>query len=114
MALHPRFHDAVRYLYGFNVDFRRDCIVRDDGAGPVVEQWNLPNSPPTDAEIDAQLTQIDAFMANATKDNELASLPIGARKLLFNHENRIRALEGKIPLTLAQFIVAYRLLSAPA
>lgn len=51
---------------------------------------------------------------NKGADFEWNSLPRGAKKLLFSHENRIRALEGKPALTLQQFIAAYRQMSSPS
>ena len=56
----------------------------------------------------------DAAAQNAAKDFEWNQLPLGAKKMLFNHENRIRVLEGKATLTLAQFIVVYRALNSPS
>jgi hypothetical protein len=52
MSLNPNFAEAVRRLYP-GVRFRRDVIIQDDsnGAGPYLAAWNLPGSPPTDAQI---------------------------------------------------------------
>jgi hypothetical protein len=46
--------EAIRRLHP-GVNFARDVIVYDpaDGTGPVLQAWNLPGSPPTDAEIAA-------------------------------------------------------------
>jgi stress response protein SCP2 len=64
----------------------------------------------TQAELDALLAQVNADrQANQDADEVMrASL-----KVFFNHENRIRALEGKAAVTRAQFLTAVRALATP-
>lgn len=59
MTLHPRFADAVRYLYP-QASFITDLRIEDHGEGPTLAVWNLPEPPPTDSEIDALLPALDA------------------------------------------------------
>lgn len=105
MALNPNFFEAVRRLFPA-VSFRRDVIAQDngDGNGPFLVAWNLPGSPPTDAEI-------AAAMAGPRSDADVTG-PINQAvlKVLFSHENRIRALEAKPAITPAQFIAAIKTL----
>lgn len=56
-----------------------------------------PIPPPTPEEIAAD--------KEATLDRELVTLGF---KVLFDHENRVRALEGKAPITAAQFRAALK------
>lgn len=93
---------------------------------PTYAAWLAAGGTPTKILIEADLWDVLALQypaglpsattaaQNAGKDVEWQSLPLGAKKLLFNHENRIRVLEGKAPLTLLQFIIAYRLISSPS
>lgn len=50
--------------------------------------------------------------AGVVPDDAVDSIEIVALKIAFNHENRIRALEGKAAITLAQFKAALRTLLA--
>lgn len=103
MSLNPNFIEAVRRLRP-GVDFTRDVIVQDNGQGPFLAAWNLSGSPPTDAEI-------TTAMAGPRPDADVIG-PINSAvlKVLFNHENRIRALEAKAAITVAQFIGAIKTL----
>ena len=88
------------------VDFRRDVIVQDnaDGQGPFLAAWNLAGAIPADGDI-------TAAMAGPRPDADVTG-PINAAvlKVLFNHENRIRALEGKAAITAVQFVAAIKIL----
>jgi hypothetical protein len=53
---------------------------------------------------------LNAGELSALKDNEITALDIVAMTILFNHENRIRTLEAKAPITKAQFIAAVKAL----
>jgi len=66
MTLHPKFHEAVKRLHP-EVNFIDDVIVWDDGAGPYLKAWNLPGSPPTDAEIDAEMAKPAKVKSRAEK-----------------------------------------------
>lgn len=59
MSIHPRFAEALQHLYPA-ADLRTDVLVQDDGAGPYLAQWNLPGEPPTAAQIDVALAEVDA------------------------------------------------------
>jgi hypothetical protein len=75
MSLHPRFAEAVRSIHP-SATFR-DVVVRDDGQGPYLAEWNLSGEPPTDAEIDAALVAVDAEkarLAEISADVDLSDL----------------------------------------
>ena len=59
------------------------------------------------AAIPLDLSAIDTAVLNA-KLTEPGSLDRAELKTLFNHENRLRALEAKAPLTQAQFVMALK------
>jgi hypothetical protein len=73
--------------------------------------WDVLNGPPTQAELDAFDAAVVAQNSEAkdVQDTIAASL-----KIAFNHENRIRALESKPPVTRAQFLTAVRSLANPS
>jgi hypothetical protein len=65
-------------------------------ANDVTEEWTV--RPLTSQEL------------SDLKDSELSAVETVAATALFNHENRIRALESKAPITKAQFIAGLKAL----
>jgi len=65
--MHPRYYEGVVYLYPDEnwetVPSDRPMALRDDGDGGYVTKWELEGEPPTDAEIEAALTEKDAKAA---------------------------------------------------
>ncbi len=51
---------------------------------------------------------LTAGETSTIKDNEISAADTIALTVMFNHENRIRALEAKAPITKAQFITAVK------
>ena len=79
----------------------------------------VPNQSPTRIASEADLWDvlaaqfpagIGAAGQGALKDRLISNLDNVALKVAFNHENRIRALESKAPVTLAQFTAAVKAL----
>lgn len=74
--------------------------------------WTGAEAKPTEAEIETLLTaseaRIAAEIADAPKEAAMEGLDRLALKVMFNHENRIRALEGKSAITAAQFRAALK------
>ncbi len=70
---------------------------------------NLPTKIDTEANLGDVLAPyglrpVAAGVLDGYTDSQATALPIDAvRKVLFNHENRIRALEAKQPVSAAQF-----------
>lgn len=67
--------------------------------------WRPPPQPLTPAELDA----LDTASLNAIL-LQPGSIDRAELKTLFNHENRIRGLENKAAITLAQFVTAVKAL----
>lgn len=44
--------DQIKHIYP-DIDFRSDCTLQDDGAGPYIKAWSYSQPQPTPAEIDA-------------------------------------------------------------
>jgi hypothetical protein len=70
--------------------------VRTVGASEVTETYSVRAK--TAAELDAD------------KDAKISIMDRAQLRVLFNHENRIRALEGKQAITQAQFVAAVKAL----
>ena len=81
-------------------------------ADPAFAAWRVDGTLPTNIASEAELGEVLAAYSlrpkhagvldgytSAHADNELGKVIF---KVIFNHENRIRALEGKQPATLAQ------------
>lgn len=82
-------------------DPTRDFIVQDDGKGPYIAYWNtdkLGPQPDTESLPDAPPPDVLRLWDKITI------------KISLNHENRIRALEGKPAITVAQFKTAVKTL----
>ncbi len=104
---HPRLAHALMALRPGSRSLK-DFVCRDDadGKGPYLVDGSMIN-PPTQAEVDALTTeQLD--QAAADKVASAIQLDDVVGKILFNHENRLRALEGKQALTKQQFRSAVR------
>ena len=57
------------------IDFRQDVIVKDEGEGCFIFEWNLDIPQPTQEQLDALETQANEYEANliTTKENNLSS-----------------------------------------
>lgn len=78
-----------------------ECDIEDG----VITRWYDPRPQPSDAEIAAVLpADVRAARAEAEAVEDLS--PDYVSDTLFDHENRLRALEGQPPLTRAQFLTA--------
>lgn len=64
----------------------------------------------TQAELDAFNAAVATQMQQGAEAQEVIQSSL---KIAFNHENRIRALEGKAAVTRAQFLTAVRALATP-
>lgn len=59
--------NALRYLFP-DANPLRDWIVQNDGDGPYIAVWNLPDAQPTEAELQAASDAYDAAKAQADAD----------------------------------------------
>ncbi len=77
--------------------------------------WLASGRTTIDIVSEANLNQVYADLglgelAPANIDDEVRGVDVVTLKIAFNHENRIRALEGQAPRTLAQFKAVLRTL----
>ena len=43
---------TINHLFP-GISFEYECVIEDAGTGPIIKQWNRPESQPTQAEIEA-------------------------------------------------------------
>ncbi len=63
--------DALTHLFP-GIDFRRDCIIQDDGKGPYIAKWNRPEKQPTMQELVAALPAAQAALAATAAERKAA------------------------------------------
>jgi hypothetical protein len=99
MAYHSEdFVRAVESFYPGQIAGNVDFVAVNDGTGPVIAQWHRADlREPTQAEIEAVDT--DALPPPAPEPPPPEVVDVVA----FDHENRLRALEGVPPLSLDDF-----------
>ncbi|BAQ89402.1 hypothetical protein [uncultured Mediterranean phage uvMED] len=60
----------IKLYVGSEVDFLNDVLLRDDGQGAYIDEWNLDTTQPTDAQLDALETQADEYEQNLITSKE--------------------------------------------
>ncbi len=69
--------DAIECLFPFAISLR-DYVVADDGSGPRITAWNLPDPQPTPEQL-AAVTDAQVNAAKAAKSRQSAVTAIDAR-----------------------------------
>jgi hypothetical protein len=67
----PELWKALAYLFP-NAHNLAGYVIQDDGNGPYIAQWGLPDPQPTETELAAAIVAYDA--AQAQRDTEAAAL----------------------------------------
>ena len=68
------------------------------------DQANIPNDPANRDWVEYQAWLMDGGVPDPYVEPEPApAVPTAEQEILFDHENRVRALEGQPPLTLDEF-----------
>ena len=77
--------------------------------------WVLDAPGATSAQLAAAQAVIDSYDVAAfnSKAQDFTDCQLATLRVFFNHENRIRALEGRAALARAQFMTAIRSLTDP-
>ena len=60
--------NKIRLYLDREVDFRKDVIVQDDGQGQYIKEWNVSETKPTDAQLNALSSQAETLENNAKID----------------------------------------------
>ena len=64
--------ELIKAMYPY-VDFLKDVILRDDGNGPYIKEWNLPEPQPDIKDWDALATQYSKELSNTIARDKRAS-----------------------------------------
>lgn len=86
--------DALTHLFP-GIDFRRDCIIQDDGKGPYIAKWNRPEKQPTMQEIEAAwpaaALAVVTQRIKADRDRRKSTgTPVGAHAFHSDPDSRIQ------------------------
>ena len=65
----------IKLYVGSEVDFLNDVLLRDDGQGAYIKEWNLEKTKPTNEQLNALETQANTYEQNliTNKTNNIAS-----------------------------------------
>jgi len=65
----------IKLYVNADIDFKSDVILKDEGQGSYIAEWNLEKAKPTDEQLNALETQADEYEANliTSKENKKAS-----------------------------------------
>lgn len=93
-----------------NVVFLPCPVVNPPAYDPTVQKLTGPTYVigPTSVAQTWTLTDLTPSELDAIKEVELSNIDVATLRGLFNHENRIRVLEGKSTITSATFLAAIK------
>lgn len=65
----------IKLYVNADIDFKSDVILKDEGQGAYIAEWNLEKAKPTDAQLNALEAQAKEYEANliTSKENKKAS-----------------------------------------
>ena len=67
--------NKIKLYVNADIDFRSDVILKNEGEGDYIAEWNLDTAQPTQEQLDALETQADEYEQNliTSKENNIAS-----------------------------------------
>jgi len=60
----------IKLYVNADIDFKSDVILKDEGQGAYIAEWNLEKAKPTDAQLNALETQANEYEANLITSKE--------------------------------------------
>ena len=60
----------IKLYVNADIDFKSDVILKDEGQGSYIAEWNLEKAKPTDEQLNALETQADEYEANLITSKE--------------------------------------------
>jgi hypothetical protein len=96
----------VELYVGSKVDFKSDVIIRNDGQGDYIAEWNLDSpAKPTDAQLNALDSDADDYEYNleqiAKRKAEYGTLEQQMENIMENgvtaEKNRVQSIKDKYP-----------------
>lgn len=107
MAILP---DILAYMYP-GINFRADCLLQDDGAGPYIAKWNTAKlgAQPLQATIDSNAVAAQAALDATAAATAQAGIDKAALKTAYtNAVTRLNQINAAAAPTNAQVIQAVR------
>ena len=67
--------NKIKLYVNADINFKSDVILRDEGQGAYIKEWNLDIAQPTQEQLDALETQANEYEANliTNRENKKAS-----------------------------------------
>ena len=62
--------NKIKLYVNADIDFKSDVILKNEGEGDYIAEWNLDIAQPTQAQLDALETQANEYEANLTTSRE--------------------------------------------
>lgn len=86
--------ETVKQLFP-NIDFERECLLQDDGAGAYIKAWRRAEKQPTDAELKAaEPAALAAIEADQAKRVESDTARDDAKHALAALDTIIQGIDG--------------------
>lgn len=65
----------IKLYVNSDIDFKSDVVLKDEGQGAYIAEWNLDTAQPTDEQLNALETQANEYEANliTSKENNKTS-----------------------------------------
>jgi hypothetical protein len=95
----------IKLYVNADIDFKSDVILKDEGQGAYIDEWNLDTAQPTQAQLDALETQADDYEYNlgqiAKRKAEYGSAESQMENIIENgleaEQTRIQSIKDKYP-----------------
>ena len=100
-----KYSTKIKLYVNAEVDFFNDVILKDDGQGAYIKEWNLDIAQPTQAQLDALETQADDYEFNlgqiAKRKTEYGSADEQMANIIENgleaEQTRVQTIKDKYP-----------------
>ena len=95
----------IKLYVNADIDFKSDVILKDEGQGAYIDEWNLDTAQPTQSQLDALETQADDYEFNlgqiAKRKDEYGSADQQMENIIENgleaEQTRIQSIKDKYP-----------------
>jgi hypothetical protein len=95
----------IKLYVNADIDFKSDVILKDEGQGAYIDEWNLDTTQPTQSQLDALETQADDYEFNlgqiAKRKDEYGTAESQMENIIENgleaEQTRIQSIKDKYP-----------------
>jgi|DEB0MinimDraft_4_1074332.scaffolds.fasta_scaffold71445_2 hypothetical protein len=97
--------NKIKLYVNADIDFKSDVILKNEGEGDYIAEWNLDIAQPTQAQLDALETQADDYEFNlgqiAKRKDEYGTAEKQMENIIENgleaEQTRIQSIKDKYP-----------------